>query len=162
MNVTSSDQERFWNKVIKTDDCWIWTAYRNENGYGCYKLSGKLILAHRAAFLFTFGHLPQTKNICHHCDNPPCVNPSHLFVGTQSDNVHDCFNKGRGVPPNLKDREKVYTGSLNPNSKLSEDDVIFIRYLLSVKTKQKHIAEMFNVHIATIERIASKKSWTHI
>lgn len=99
-----SDRERFDAKVEKSDGCWIWTAARTRDGYGSF-WSGEyrngvpgvpiMVLAHRWAFEHFVGSVPEGMNVCHSCDVPACVNPSHLFVGTQRDNVSDCISKGR-------------------------------------------------------------------
>lgn len=96
--------ERFWKKVKKggPDDCWIWTGCVNGGGYGQISAGGprRMIPAHRVALLLDGTDVPLGKYVLHKCDNPPCVNPRHLFVGTNSDNMKDMVAKGRG--PGLK------------------------------------------------------------
>jgi hypothetical protein len=87
--------DSFWNKVNKTSGCWIWTA-ANKDGYGRYSNSG---YAHRISWEMHFGKIPAGMFVCHKCDNPPCVNPDHLFLGTNQDNVNDMRAKGRGSKP---------------------------------------------------------------
>lgn len=87
--------DRFWSKVNKTDGCWLWIASRHKKGYGQFKLDGKMRKAHRVAWELTYGPIPPDKNVCHTCDNPPCVRPDHLFLGTNGDNVRDAVKKGR-------------------------------------------------------------------
>jgi len=101
--VQSKILNRFWSKVDKSGDCWEWTGYRERYGYGrvsmvAIGMSNK-VLAHRAAWILTHGEIPSGMNICHTCDNPICVNPSHLFLGTHQDNMRDRDSKGRGVVP---------------------------------------------------------------
>jgi hypothetical protein len=95
-------EERFWAKVERRgiDECWPWKATRR-NGYGRLSAarSGGLQGAHRIAWSLANGEIPAGLKILHHCDNPPCCNPQHLFLGTQADNVHDMFRKGRGRIP---------------------------------------------------------------
>lgn len=95
--------ERFLAKIrIDESGCWIWTAGRNKLGYGRFGLPGqyKTVQAHRFAYEQFYGPIPEGMFVCHHCDNPPCVNPEHLFVGTHVDNMKDMWSKGRGFNKN--------------------------------------------------------------
>ena len=96
---TTKDIERFERKVDKAGECWLWTGCRNEKGYGFFRLQGNSILAHRFAFVVYGGKEPGELLICHHCDNPPCVNPAHLFMGSDQENTRDSWNKGRRNVP---------------------------------------------------------------
>jgi hypothetical protein len=91
-------EERFWKKVNKTEDCWLWLGHLQR--YGRFKPQGirnsPQVLAHRYSYELHFGPIPIGMNVLHKCDNPACVNPDHLFLGTQKDNVIDMMNKGRG------------------------------------------------------------------
>lgn len=88
-------EQRFWNKVQKTDGCWIWTGYRNKAGYGMFMMPDRVHLAHRVAWMFAYGAIPEGMQVCHHCDNPACVRPDMLFLGTNADNQRDSVRKGR-------------------------------------------------------------------
>lgn len=90
-------QPEFWTRVdlTSTDGCWPWTGSHGTTGYGQLQIGGQKIGAHRRAWELTFGPIPEGMYICHHCDNPPCVRPDHLYVGTASDNNHDAVVRGR-------------------------------------------------------------------
>lgn len=90
--------ERFWRRVDKSGPCWIWTGAQGHHGYGRIGIGGHdgpTVLAHRVAWELSNGPVPEGLCVLHRCDNPPCVNPDHLFVGTQADNIRDCKEKGR-------------------------------------------------------------------
>ena len=89
----------FWARVDRSagdEACWPYTGSRRGNGYGRLRLFGKYELAHRVAYRLTAGDIPDALHVCHRCDNPPCCNPAHLFVGTHQDNMNDKVAKGRG------------------------------------------------------------------
>ena len=88
-------EERFWGKVDKTDGCWLWTAGTNINGYGRLSVNRIAILAHRYSWALHNGEIPKGMCVMHKCDNPPCVNPDHLEMGSQQDNLKDMLSKGR-------------------------------------------------------------------
>lgn len=87
--------DRFFQKVAKGIDCWIWTAGKDSWGYGTFRMHGKVIGSHRASWEIHNGPISKGMSVLHHCDNPPCVNPDHLFIGTHTDNMRDCISKGR-------------------------------------------------------------------
>jgi len=89
----------FWKKVIKKDGCWEWAACTNESGYGIFHTGKKTDRAHRVSWILTNGEIPSGLFVCHKCDNPPCTNPDHLFLGTNKDNVDDMIAKGRNSKP---------------------------------------------------------------
>lgn len=91
------DSARLWDHVSKTegDGCWIWTRTRTSKGYGQLAFLGRVVRAHRVAWEITFGSVPKGLFVLHRCDNPPCVRPSHLFLGTAADNSKDMVAKGR-------------------------------------------------------------------
>ena len=146
--------QRFWNKVNKQAEngCWEWAAYRDPDGYGGFSLDGKGERAHRASWILEHGSIPDGLHVLHHCDNPRCVNPAHLFLGTQADNMRDKAEKGRAV-------NNPQPGESHPMSKLTEADIPAIR---ADKRSQRAIAAEYGVSRQQIGRIKNRKRWTHI
>lgn len=87
--------ERFWSFVEKTDSCWLWTGAKHPKGYGIFHLRGRTPRAHVLSWILHHGPVPRGLCVLHRCDNPPCVNPDHLFLGTPQDNTDDMTRKGR-------------------------------------------------------------------
>jgi DNA-binding Xre family transcriptional regulator len=95
MNPPELDEHRFWSKVDTTGECWLWMGSRRPLGYGAVKVGGRVLHAHRVAYELTHGSIPEGFVVMHRCDNPPCVNPAHLHLGTRSENTRDMHAKGR-------------------------------------------------------------------
>lgn len=150
-------KERFWEKVDKRgpDECWEWQA-GTCRGYGVTSERGVQILAHRVSFEFAYGPIPEGMHVCHHCDNPPCVNPAHLFAGTPADNIQDMYAKGRN-------RDLGMPGDINPNASLTEAQVREIRDRLTGRYGEHvKLAREFGVSRLTIGDIANRRTWRHI
>lgn len=144
---------RFWNRVVKLDGgCCEWTGAKIPDGYGSLQVCYKHTLAHRFSYEITIGPIPKGLYVLHKCDNPACVNPDHLFIGTQKDNVQDCISKGRFT---RSDRR----GEKCPTSKLTEKDVIYIR---QSNLLQRELAEHFGVTRQAIGDIRSRRNWSHV
>ncbi|WP_082053079.1 HNH endonuclease [Gordoniibacillus kamchatkensis] len=109
-------EERYWSKVKKSENgCWEWAASIDTHGYGHIKVDGRLKLSHRVAYELAFGTIPEGLLVCHKCDNRRCVNPDHLFLGTNDDNVHDAVVKGRLHTPQYRAKlSQRMKGSNNP------------------------------------------------
>lgn len=146
---------RFWSKVNKTGTCWVWTAGTSGGGYGRFKIEGRYFLSHRLVYRAAKGAIPEGYLICHTCDNPSCVNPDHLFAGTQSDNMKDAYKKGR-----LSLEAAHLTGESNPNAVLTWEKVDSIRALYADgRISQMKLARMFNCGQSTISDIVTGKNW---
>lgn len=145
-------KQRFWKYVDKKpkDDCWNWIGACDKDGYGLIGVNKKLISAHRFSWEIHFDKIPKNLCVLHHCDNPSCVNPHHLFLGTQQDNVDDKVKKNRQA-----------RGEDNGASKLTWNKITQIRQLKG-KFSQREIAKIFNVSHATIGYIHRNKIWKHI
>lgn len=104
----SNDIARFWSRVAKSDGCWLWTGARfGPNGYGAVRFQKRNSSAHRVSWMIHFGPIPDGLFVCHKCDNPPCCNPAHLFLGTIGDNTRDMIAKGRGFCTTEENRKHL-------------------------------------------------------
>lgn len=144
--------DRFMAKVVKTDGCWNWSARKTPQGYGRISVGNVNKLAHRVAFELMVGPIGEL-HVLHRCDNPSCVNPKHLWLGTNTENIADKVAKGR-VPS--------FVGSANPRSKLNDADVIAIRHAAASGVVQAELATQFGVTQAQISSIVRRKAWRHI
>jgi hypothetical protein len=144
-------EARFWSKVRKSDGCWTWTAGKNKWGYGYFWFNGVQSRAHRVAWFFSRGRTEPHGLVCHTCDNPACVRPSHLFVGTQKENREDCRRKGR-----------VPHGEEHGRAVLRAADVLRIRSLNRQGCSQSMIARAFGVSVGLVHRIVHRLVWKHL
>jgi hypothetical protein len=156
---------RFFEKVRVPCDgegCWEWTASRFPDRYGKFKLHGRNVRAHRTIWTLTRGPTPDGLCICHHCDNPGCVNPAHLFLGSVADNVADRDAKGRQCrgDAHREAHKGCFRGTGNGRAVLAEADIRKIRATIGVT--QDELARRFGVGQAQISRIRRRKLWRHV
>ena len=163
-------KDRFFSKIVRgqtEDDCWGWTATKNNKGYGALKVNGQMAPINRVSWMVHFGEIPKGLCVCHSCDNPICSNPKHLFLGTHQDNMDDMIRKGRDrkdAQKALRNRSRSYKGMGSSTAKLTDEQVREIKRL-AVGRKigfGKQIAERFGVIPATIGHILSGRNWSHI
>ncbi len=150
-----TSEERFWEKVDKSGDCWLWIGAIKGGGYGSFRYKESQVIAHRHSWFLKNGQIPEGMCVCHTCDNPPCVNPDHLWLGTHADNMRDRANKKRGVS-NPPLGEQAY------NSILTEGDVRVIRSLYSLGVKQSVISKFLDVPFRRVWKIVHRKAWKHV
>ncbi len=157
--MTERDKARFGKRVTKlgADDCWRWyDAGITSNGYGNFSIRGVDFRAHRVAYLIATGNDPGLLCVCHACDNRACVNPAHLFLGTQSENLRDAVSKGRFAPEGMK-------GEANPRAKLTDEIVIEIRKrYASENIGPKRLARNYGVAHSLVQRIVNGNAWPHL
>lgn len=143
-------EERFWAKVDRRsdDECWPWTGGVAANGYGRFTLNGDTGYAHRHSLMLA-GVDPTGMFVCHHCDNPTCVNPAHLFLGTPADNGADMVRKGRSSH-----------GEQHPCAKLTEDTVVQVRRLRLQGLGVQRITERTGLSRSLV--FSALRSWKHV
>lgn len=149
-------EERFWAKVKKLSDmdCWEWTACKNKKGYGALVRDGKGRIASRESWMLANGPIPKGLCVLHRCDNPPCVNPSHLFLGTAKDNALDALQKGRLVVPK---------GEQHWKCRLSIKQVIKIRNeFAGTATSFSALARRLRLNPSIVARVVRGESWKHV
>ena len=153
-------RNRFWARVDKhgpkvrpeLSPCWLWLGRMDKDGYGLLKIDGMTVRAHRYAFYLRYGVWLAPCGL-HHCDNPPCCNPEHVFEGTVSDNNKDAAAKHRSLSP---------YGSTHVGAKLTEAQVLAIRQRVADGEVQRSLAKEYDVSPSIICEIVSKKRWTHV
>jgi len=148
-------EERFWEKVKKNEGCWIWTGSCNMQGYGHIGeggVGGRTLAAHRIAYELTYGSIPAETCVLHHCDNPICVNPKHLFLGTQTENLIDMTKKGRR-------KYKAHIGEDNGRAKLTWNEVRNIRKRYKAGDSRMNLANRYSMSWNTINSIIKNKLW---
>lgn len=179
-------EERFWAKVDKTGECWLWRGFRNKGGYGLVyypSLGQKIEGAHRIAWKLINGGIPHGMCVLHHCDNPTCVRPDHLWIGTRAENNSDRDAKGRQVScrgnshysriyPELLRRGDNHPARLRPEalprgerhgmSKLSIEKVIAMRRMRGGGCSYVEIGRCFGVTPTNVQMVCTGKTWRHV
>lgn len=162
MILQKTSPEHDWHRLLgylreSDGGCWEWVGAKSkEGGYGCAWIRGKREKSHRLAYELCVGKIPDGMLVCHKCDNPPCSNPSHLFLGTNLDNSKDCTNKGRNRRERGEDRY---------NAKLSGSEIAMIRMRYRFrggKDSGCSLAKEFGVAKTMISAIVKNKKWRHI
>lgn len=148
-------RDSFWAKVDMLGDCWVWTGARTSWGYGKVGYSGRQFGAHRCSYEFAYGKLPDGLFVCHHCDNPPCVNPLHLYAGRPKDNTADMYRRGRA---GLLGAE----GSANSHAVLTETEVVDIRTSFAAGGSTRELADKYAVTTSAINDVVRGTTWRHI
>lgn len=176
--MNTEDTARFFSKVQQghPDQCWLWIAARDKDGYGRFFLNGQTRRAHRVSYEIVHGPIPDELETLHSCDNPPCVNPNHISVGTSLDNSQDCIQKGRHIWTTNPERcprghaHYLYgqvvcslPGETNPAAKLTEVQVIAIRAAHAEgQFNYRQIATCYGVTAECIGHIVRRRAWKHI
>lgn len=160
--LTDSDKQRFWSKVDQREqgECWLWRGERNRYGYGISYPGSRRHRAHRVAYVLSRGRIPDNLLVLHRCDNPPCCNPAHLFLGTCADNIRDAIQKGRhpGIPNECKAR-----GVKQHLAKLTDSTVTQMRDLYRLGTVSlRNLARAFGVSKTTTLAVVQRKTWRHV
>ncbi len=148
--------ETFWSKIASkgVNDCWKWKGHILVSGYGGVKWKSKNVRAHRLAWELTHGKIPDGMCVLHTCDNPPCCNPNHLFIGTHQENMQDMVNKKRIIGKK---------GENNATSKLKNKQVKKIRTMYEKGGQTiDTLAKIFSVSRSTIHKIITRRYWTHV
>lgn len=148
-----SYEERFWTWVRKSDGCWTWQASRDKDGYGNFRAEHDGVIytkAHRYSYALHKGKVPSLLQVCHTCDNRPCVRPDHLFLGTSRENHLDKMAKGRHRGP---------SGEGHPFARLTEEQA---KAILSDPRPYAQIANEYGVHKQTISSLKNRDSWAHL
>lgn len=145
--------KNFWNKVNKTDSCWLWTGAKTTDGYGCFgngRLGSKR--AHRFSWEIDRETIPPNMELCHTCDNPSCVNPEHLFIGTHTDNMRDAARKKK-FP--------LRYGTDHPRGKWSDEQVKSMVQLYNSGTPIKEICSLFGICRSSLGNILYRSAREH-
>lgn len=163
--------ERFFYKVSfikKAEGCWEWPGSRIQSGYGSVRVvrpdgSATTVGAQRLMWEYTYGDIPEGLVVCHKCDNPPCVRPDHLFIGTYADNIQDAQRKGRLPYAKPRILKGIARGETQYCAKLTEGAVREIcRRYAEGNCTQRQLADEYGVHFTTVHRVVTGQAWRHV
>lgn len=170
--------DRFWEKVRKGDACWLWQGCTDPNGYGRFNTGGRgrSVTASRMAYELTNGPVPDGLFVCHACDNPRCVRPDHLFLGTQAINMRDMLVKGRGANKTKPESfargsrhgsvtrpERLRRADSHPHAKLTSADVVAMRAAYAAGgVTQMELASQYGIHQTVVSDIVRRRSWASV
>lgn len=151
--------------------CWEWSRGRLKSGYGAAYVDGRQQVAHRVAYELVRGQIPKGMYVCHRCDNPPCINPDHLWLGSHKENMHDAIKKGRASKPpvhkggdhwRLKFPHMVEHGEDNPNAIMTDESVIGLRRDYVAGVPLDVLFSKYDVTRNTIHEYTSGRRWKHL
>ena len=173
--------KRFWDKVDKSCECWLWTASCKRNAYGGFKLDGKTVGAHRVSWAIANGPIPSGMFVCHRCDNPRCVNPAHLFLGDAKANAADRNKKKRhahgATHYSVTHPEKLARGDANGSRKRPErrprGEAQHLAKLDAARVKAARdmhamgatiagLARMFGTGFSAMSSAVKRETWRHV
>jgi len=155
--MTKSMIEKLYTNVSLVGDCLLWNGGKNKKGYGVvWDENQKVVGVHRAAFKAMNGEIPAGAYVCHSCDNPSCIRPDHLWLGTAKENTLDMVSKGRWKSP------PHYLGEISPRAKLANSDVMEIRRLLKSGVLDTELARKYTVSKAQISKIKMNRAWQSV
>lgn len=145
------DESEFWARTKDAGDCIEWVGARSSDGYGCVKWDGRVRGTHRVAYQLAVGNIPHGLCVCHSCDNPACVNPDHLFLGSHKDNMADRNRKGRASGGRTKSMAKLTPAIASE-----------IRRMCAAGMLQKDCAALFGIHKGTVNDLVLRKTWADV
>lgn len=140
-------------EMVPFSTCWYWTGGKDRDGYGFARHDGKVRYAHRVSYMRYVGPIPEGMHVCHSCDEPSCVNPAHLWLGTHYDNMRDMYTKGRRL---------AASGERHSSAKLTSNQVREIRSKIACGHKQKNIAKEYGIGQSHVSMIGHGKIWRTI
>lgn len=151
----------FWDKVRKTDTCWLWIGARNKKGYGVAWDGSRTQKAHRISFMLNNGYMPKLC-VLHRCDVSSCVNPDHLFLGTRADNNADMMRKGRHVTAGTHTEPNYQFGTGHHGAILDDDSVFGIRLDKASGMSYSEISRKYNIGVTTAHKVVKRITWKHV